>query len=685
MKHGKKAISVLLIMAVLISFAPVYTYTHAASNDDDPMIVVSMGDSYSAGEGIEKFYGQDKPVEEKVLDYDWLAHRSQKSWPGRLKIPGVEGTMADYKCRIGDIFCEDEVQWYFCAVSGAQTKHFTQEQKKEYDQDTGWIGFDETGFRMMKPQMDVFIEEIQGKVDYVTLTIGGNDVGFSDIITTCAVNCSYLFVNGSSDLEDTFDELWDNFDTTRANLKSTYEDIQEKAGEQAHIIVAGYPELLDKDGKGAVINRDEATTVNENVRDFNDEIEQLVWECRNSGMNIHFVDVEEAFDGHQAYSDDPWINEILLPARDEDLDDEAIVSDYSIHPNDKGAQAYADLVNAKIAEIEREKTIGTLHGKICKASDRTTPIQGAIIEVFQNGERVKTDFSSFNGQYAMKLPAGQYYVKITAEGYIDFASYATVEAHRNTYMETFLMIEGDVTSVGAASGKVVNSLTGVGAPDITLSFLKDWNSQYENTEVFATTTTDAYGNYSIELPIGNYTVMAFKREYTPSYFNIIVQPGETGNQNGTITPVVTEGLGDQYLITLTWGANPSDLDSHLVGTTTGGSSFHVYYSAKYAHDGGQEICNLDYDDTSSYGPEHITLTTTNDTPYYYYVYKYAGEGTVCNSEAKVTIERGNTLIAEFNVPTDLGDGRYWNIFAIKEGQLIINNTITDEPELAYAN
>ena len=137
--------------------------------------------------------------------------------------------------------------------------------------------------------------------------------------------------------------------------------------------------------------------------------------------------------------------------------------------------------------------------------------------------------------------------------------------------------------------------------------------------------------------------------------------------------------GNDYLITLTWGQNPSDLDSHLVGPT-----YQVYYADEYAYVNGEEVCNLDYDDTSSYGPEHITLTTTSDEPYYYFVHKYSGSGTLASSGAKVTVEQGNRVIAEFNVPTDLGNGTYWNVFAIKDGELIIKDSVTSSYDISYA-
>lgn len=327
-------------------------------------------------------------------------------------------------------------------------------------------------------------------------------------------------------------------------------------------------------------------------------------------------------------------------------------------------------------------SVGTLSGKICKASDRIKAIPNASIEVYKNGVLYTSSTSNSTGNYTINLPTGRYQVKISSEGYIDFKAYATVTATENKYIETFLLIEGSEAELGIAGGQVVNSITGEGAACVTLTIKKDWNNTDEASEIVKTAITDTNGSYSVELPLGNYTVIATKDGYTASSFNIIVQEGATGNQNGIITPLVT---GDDYLITLTWGANPRDLDSHVEGVISNGSKFHVYYSHRSQHDGDIEVCNLDYDDTTSYGPEKITLNATNDTPYYYYVYKFAGSGTLGDSEAKVIVQQGNTLNAEFNVPTDLGDAKYWNVFAIKNGELIINNTITSTPNLEYAN
>ena len=78
---------------------------------DSVPVIVSLGDSYSCGEGIEPFYGQDAEMALRCLDPDWLAHRSEKSWPGMLTLPGVSGPMKEHR---GE-------NWFFAAASGADS------------------------------------------------------------------------------------------------------------------------------------------------------------------------------------------------------------------------------------------------------------------------------------------------------------------------------------------------------------------------------------------------------------------------------------------------------------------------------------------------------------------------------------------------------------------------------------
>lgn len=357
-----KRISLLLYIAIL--FLTIFPVTHVANatNSNDQQILVSLGDSYSSGEGIEKFYGQDKSIAEKVKDTDWLAHRSQNSWPGRLTLPSVTGTMSK----------NHNKTWYFVATSGAVTKNLKCPQEREYKK----IAYDELFFPLyddsgfIAPQLDVFNKLGENTVDYVTLTLGGNDAGFADIIIAAATS-SYSVQ--PSKLSNLLNNAWKEFYKTggeipndpcdpetpdnrgiREKLRTAYQDIAEAAGPQARIIVAGYPKLLAEDGNNSFFSKEEASLFNDNVTRFNKEIETIVKSLKASGMKITFVSVEEAFNGHEAYSEKPFINNVIFGKKPQDLSDFGISSSYSIHPNNLGAEAYAKCVQDKIDELEKD-------------------------------------------------------------------------------------------------------------------------------------------------------------------------------------------------------------------------------------------------------------------------------------------------------------------------------------------
>ena len=337
----KKIVTSLLCCIIVSSvFLPIITVNvHAETATEESRIMVSLGDSYSSGEGIEPFYGQNESTADKVKNQDWLAHRSEKSWPGRLTLQGVNGSMAQNR----------NDNWFFVATSGAVTDNLTHNQRKEYDID----GIE--GSRYIDKQLDVFKELGDKKAEYVTVSIGGNDAKFADIITEAAI--PHPLNPGA--LNDKLNSVWEEFyygidggESIRDRLYQAYCDIQDAAA-QAKIIVAGYPKLLDSNGSGFLFSENEAALINDSVSRFNDEIESIVKSCKADGMKICFVSVEEAFDGHGAYSNDAFLNEVYIGKKDQDLK-WSVSSAYSMHPNDKGAQAYADCVQAKIDEIEKD-------------------------------------------------------------------------------------------------------------------------------------------------------------------------------------------------------------------------------------------------------------------------------------------------------------------------------------------
>lgn len=361
----KRIIFVLMLLCCMLFM----NITAKAETTDGYKIVVSLGDSFSSGEGIPEFYDQNKELKDKVKSQDWLAHRSKESWPGRLKVSGINGTLAENK----------DFYWYFEAVSGAVTANMLSTQEKEYDKEGGNKRYKDTVY--LPPQLDVFDELGANKADYVTLTLGGNDAGFTDVITSAALGSTYAenarksnfvietltdvaYVNFSG-LQDKINKTWEKFYTSggiRSDLLRAYQDISNKAGEQAKIIVAGYPLLLSAEGKGALFSKEEATIINGAVHNFNFEIKKIVEECKSNGMKICFVSVEEAFAGREAYTGEgAFINELVWGAQSEDLKDikitnipGAIVSAYSMHPNWDGAKSYTECVQRKIEQLEAD-------------------------------------------------------------------------------------------------------------------------------------------------------------------------------------------------------------------------------------------------------------------------------------------------------------------------------------------
>lgn len=681
----KKTVCALLATIILITSVSVPAFA-ASNNGSDPLIVVSLGDSYSSGEGIEPFYNQNDS--NKYSNENWLAHRSERSWGGLLQVKVSDDVTYTMKDCFVDNRNNPNCKWYFKASSGAVTADFVESQKKTVREK--W--YKKTYDKYLPAQLDVF-KDIRGSVDYVTFTIGGNDMGFTDILTNCALGVPFL---GSATLATHLAITWVNFySEIRNDIKQAYYNVYRAAGPQAAIIVAGYPVLLSTEGtawpkplKKLFISAADALQLEHAVKLFNERLGEIVEECRREtpSMDIHFVDVVDEFKGHSAYSTKkaPWINPLMFGAEAEDLNQLSAVSAYSMHPDKNGALAYAKCINKEIEKIQSERRAGTLSGKVCKASDRITPVSDASITVYKgrSNEPITTVGVDASGNYNIKLPEyDSYRIEISAPGYIPFSSFAKVVAKTCTYTETFLMVEGTEGMTGTATGTISDALTGRGVDGVGLIIRKGWNN-HSYGDVVDSAITDANGAYSVTLPLGNYTLCTYKEGYIAGMVNIVVQEGITGSQNGTITPVIS---GDSYRIVLTWGENPRDLDSHVEGPLSNGSGFHVYYNHQSQYDGDVEVCNLDVDDTTSYGPETITLNPVASGTYYYYIYRYAGSGTVASSGAKITVYQGENEVAVFNVPTDQGSGDYWNVFAIKDGQLIIQNTITSSKDVSYAS
>lgn len=125
--------------------------------------------------------------------------------------------------------------------------------------------------------------------------------------------------------------------------------------------------------------------------------------------------------------------------------------------------------------------------------------------------------------------------------------------------------------------------------------------------------------------------------------------------------LVTTVSAGGFNIKLTWGASPSDIDSHLF--TPNGD--HVYFGDKGALS-GLPFVNLDVDDTTSFGPEVVTLTKVMQGTYVYAVHNFSGTQSpgITGSPTRVEITRdGNTTV--FAPTTGEGTKVWWHAFNIE--------------------
>ena len=130
-------------------------------------------------------------------------------------------------------------------------------------------------------------------------------------------------------------------------------------------------------------------------------------------------------------------------------------------------------------------------------------------------------------------------------------------------------------------------------------------------------------------------------------------------------------------IVLRWGEQPWDLDSHLTGPAVGGNGrFHTWYSNRnyFASSDslrrGLPAADLDYDDTSSWGPEVTTIRTLTPGDYHFYIHDYtnlssSSSTAMANSGANVSIFIGSSRVAmqTFEISTS-SEGTLWHVFTL---------------------
>ncbi|SHK58185.1 SGNH/GDSL hydrolase family protein [Actinacidiphila paucisporea] len=229
---------------------------------------VALGDSYSAGNGAGNYISSSGDC-----------HRSNSAYPALWASAHSPSSFT------------------FAACSGAVTSDVTGSQLGGLSASTG----------------------------LVTITIGGNDAGFSDVITTCVTGSDSTCVSRVNTAEAFVRS------TLPGRLDTVYNAIHAKAP-NAHVVVLGYPDIYTLN----VFCIGLSATKHQKIDEAADVLDTTTASVA-AAHGFAFGDVRSTFKGHELCSGDDYLHSLVISPSWE-----------SYHPTATGHSAgYLPVLNAK--------------------------------------------------------------------------------------------------------------------------------------------------------------------------------------------------------------------------------------------------------------------------------------------------------------------------------------------------
>ncbi|MDO8189177.1 SGNH/GDSL hydrolase family protein [Conexibacter sp. JD483] len=169
------------------------------------------------------------------------------------------------------------------------------------------------------------ISSVTASTALVSITIGGNDAGFSSVVTSCVtIGCSSAIANAITYIRNTLP----------GKLNTVYSAIQRQAP-SARVAVLGYPRLFSSSSCAGTtgIDASERTQLN-GVADLLDS----TIASRAAAYGFSYRSAIPSFTGHAVCSSSAWLNGLNILSTGE-----------SFHPNRTGhASGYTPLVRSVI-------------------------------------------------------------------------------------------------------------------------------------------------------------------------------------------------------------------------------------------------------------------------------------------------------------------------------------------------
>ncbi|MET3960270.1 lysophospholipase L1-like esterase [Marmoricola sp. OAE513] len=160
---------------------------------------------------------------------------------------------------------------------------------------------------------------------FVTISVGGNDAGFSSVLTECAKPGWASNCDGKIDTAQSYIN-----GTLPSSLSTLYASIKSKAP-NAKVVVVGYPRIFNGEdcNAGTFFSPAEETRLNAMADLINSKIS-----AQASSKGFTFANPTSRFVGHAVCDSPEWLNGLSNPVSD------------SYHPNKTGhASGYYPLVN----------------------------------------------------------------------------------------------------------------------------------------------------------------------------------------------------------------------------------------------------------------------------------------------------------------------------------------------------
>jgi len=284
---------------------------------------VAMGDSYSAGVGAGDYLTGNKTL----VGHDCL--QSPHSYPEL-----VDKDLGDDPGYIYDPFV-------FVACNGATILDFLRAQGPGV------------------PAQLSYIDGTDGAasdwVGLVTLTVGGNDADFANVMAYCAVRPSY-FPSCQAKFGKIVDADLRTMEVRLADLYTTIKRLPSLAP-TARVLVLGYPRFFPNDqakdcwtGFAGVAPDDvpylayfqpsDMKWINASIKRLDDEIRAAA-----AAAGITYVNAYNAFNGHELCQPNPWLNRVVYYDTSAGIKH---LAQTSFHPNAAGQRALAKAAETAI-------------------------------------------------------------------------------------------------------------------------------------------------------------------------------------------------------------------------------------------------------------------------------------------------------------------------------------------------